>query len=70
VNLDRISELFPDGGTVGVEDLAARGAVRAGQPVKVLGNGQITSAVQVSAHAFSSSAKEKIAAAGGSTTEI
>jgi large subunit ribosomal protein L15 len=70
VNLDRISELFPDGGTVGVEDLAARGAVRAGQPVKVLGNGEITSAVQVSAHAFSGSAKEKIAAAGGSTTEI
>jgi large subunit ribosomal protein L15 len=70
VNLDRISELFPEGGTVGVEDLAARGAVRAGQPVKVLGNGEISSAVQVSAHAFSSSAKEKIAAAGGSTTEI
>jgi large subunit ribosomal protein L15 len=70
VNLDRISELFPEGGTVGVEDLAAKGAVRAGQPVKVLGNGEISSAVQVSAHAFSASAKEKIAAAGGSTTEI
>src|SRR5688500_5035273 len=70
VNLDRISELFPEGGTVGVEDLAARGAVRAGQPVKVLGNGVISSAVQVSAHAFSASAKEKIAAAGGSTTQI
>jgi large subunit ribosomal protein L15 len=70
VNLDRINELFPDGGTVGVEDLAARGAVRAGQPVKVLGGGEITSAVQVSAHAFSASAKEKIAAAGGSTTEL
>ena len=70
VNLDRISELFPDGGTVGVEDLAARGAVRSGQPVKVLGNGTITSAVEVSAHAFSASAKDKIAAAGGSTTEI
>ena len=70
VNLARISELFPDGGTVGVEDLAARGAVRAGQPVKVLGNGEISSAVQVSAHAFSASAKEKIAAAGGSATEL
>ncbi len=70
VNLDRINELFPEGGTVGVEQLAARGAVRAGQPVKVLGNGEITSAVQVSAHAFSASAKEKIAAAGGSTTEL
>lgn len=70
VNLDRISALFPEGGTIGVEDLAARGAVRAGEPVKVLGNGEISVAVQVTAHAFSSSAKEKIAAAGGSTTEI
>ncbi|HET6563570.1 MAG TPA: 50S ribosomal protein L15 [Marmoricola sp.] len=70
VNLDRINELFPGGGTVGVEELAARGAVRAGRPVKVLGNGELTSAVQVSAHAFSASAKEKIAAAGGSTTEL
>jgi large subunit ribosomal protein L15 len=70
VNLDRIQELFPDGGTIGVVDLAAKGAVRSGRPVKVLGTGEITSAVQVSAHAFSASAKEKIAAAGGSTTEL
>ena len=70
VNLDRISALFPDGGTVGVEDLAARGAVRPGLPVKVLGSGEITSAVQVSAHAFSASARDKITAAGGSTTEL
>ncbi len=68
VNLDRISALFPEGGSIGVEDLAAKGAVRAGQPVKVLGDGEISVAVQVSAHAFSASAKEKIAAAGGSTT--
>jgi large subunit ribosomal protein L15 len=70
VNLDRISALFPDGGTVGVEELVAKGAVRSGLPVKVLGSGEITSAVQVSAHAFSASAREKIAAAGGSTTEL
>jgi large subunit ribosomal protein L15 len=70
VNLDRISALYPDGGTVGVEDLAARGAVRPGRPVKVLGSGEISSAVQVSAHAFSASARDKIAAAGGSTTEL
>ena len=70
VNLDRIGELFPEGGDVTPVTLAERGAVRAGQPVKVLGNGEIGSAVQVSAHAFSASAKEKIAAAGGSTTEI
>jgi large subunit ribosomal protein L15 len=70
VNLDRISELFPEGGTVGVADLAEKGAVRSGRPVKVLGTGEITAKVDVSAHAFSASAKEKIAAAGGSTTEL
>jgi len=70
VNLDRIGALFPDGGTVSVADLVAKGAVRAGEPVKVLGSGDISVAVDVSAHAFSASAKEKIAAAGGSTTEV
>jgi large subunit ribosomal protein L15 len=70
VNLDRIGALFPEGGTVGVEELVAKGAVRDSAPVKVLGSGDISVPVQVSAHAFSASAKEKIAAAGGSTTEI
>jgi large subunit ribosomal protein L15 len=70
VNLDRLDALFPEGGTVGVEELVARGAVRPGRPVKVLGSGDVSSALQVSAHAFSASAKEKIAAAGGSTTEL
>ena len=70
VNLDRINELFPEGGTVGVDELVAKGAVRDGHPVKVLGSGELSVAVDVSAHAFSASAKDKIAAAGGSTTEI
>ena len=70
VNLDRLSQLFPEGGTVGVADLVAAGAVRSGSPIKILGNGDISVALQVSAHAFSASAKEKIAAAGGGTTEI
>jgi large subunit ribosomal protein L15 len=70
VNLDRLSQLFPDGGTVGVADLVAAGAVRPGAPVKILGNGDISVALLVSAHAFSASAKQKIAAAGGSTTEL
>jgi large subunit ribosomal protein L15 len=70
VNLERIAELFPEGGTVGVADLVAKGAVRAGRPVKVLGQGEISSAIELSAHAFSNSAKEKIAAAGGSTSQI
>ena len=70
VNLDRISSLFPDGGTVGVEELVAKGAVRKGLPVKVLGQGDISVAVQVTADKFSGSARDKIAAAGGSATEL
>ena len=70
VNLDRINDLFPEGGDVTVETLVARGAVRDGHPVKVLGQGDISVAVQVSAQAFSASAKEKIEAAGGTTTVL
>jgi large subunit ribosomal protein L15 len=70
VNLNRIGELFPEGGDVTVDALVEKGAVRKGQPVKVLGSGEITVAVQVSAHKFSTSAKEKIVAAGGSVTEL
>jgi large subunit ribosomal protein L15 len=71
VNLDRLAELFPNGGQVGPLELAEVGAVRRGQPVKVLGSGELNNvALQVSAHAFSGSAKEKIAAAGGSATEL
>jgi large subunit ribosomal protein L15 len=70
VNLARLGELFPEGGEVGVADLVAAGAVRAGQPVKILGNGDIAVAVQVTANAFSATAKEKIAAAGGTVTEL
>jgi large subunit ribosomal protein L15 len=70
VNLDRLGQLFPDGGTVGVADLVAAGAVRPGAPVKILGSGDISVTLQVSAHAFSASANEKIVAAGGSTTEL
>jgi large subunit ribosomal protein L15 len=70
VNLDRLGQLFPEGGTVGVADLVAAGAVRSGAPVKILGSGDISVPLQVSAHAFSASAKEKIVAAGGGTTEL
>ncbi|AVT32403.1 MULTISPECIES: 50S ribosomal protein L15 [Micromonosporaceae] len=71
VNLDRLAELFPEGGQVGPQELVQAGAVRKGQPVKVLGTGELGGvALQVSAHAFSASAKEKITAAGGSVTEL
>jgi len=71
VNLDRLAELFPSGGQVGPAELVEYGAVRNGQPVKVLGSGELGGVkLQVSAHAFSASAKEKIAAAGGSAIQL
>jgi large subunit ribosomal protein L15 len=70
VNLDRLAALYPQGGDVTVEDLVAKGAVRDGRPVKVLGTGELDVKVDVTAHRFSGSAKEKIEAAGGSTTTL
>jgi large subunit ribosomal protein L15 len=71
VNLDRLAELFPNGGEIGPDTMAEVGAVRKGQPVKVLGDGELGNvSLQVSAHAFSASAKEKIAAAGGSAIQL
>jgi large subunit ribosomal protein L15 len=71
VNLDRLAELFPSGGEVGPAELAEAGAVRKDQPVKVLGSGELGGVkLQISAHAFSASAREKIAAAGGSAIQL
>ena len=70
VNLATLQSLFPEGGTVDVDALVAAGAVRKGRPVKILGNGDISAAVQVTAHKFSATAKSKITAAGGSVTEL
>ena len=71
VNVGDLARLFPDGGTVGPAELVAAGAVRPGHPVKVLGTGDLGSVtLQVSAHAFSGAAGEKIAGAGGSTTVL
>ncbi|GAB3247736.1 large ribosomal subunit protein uL15 [Arthrobacter pigmenti] len=70
VNLDKLSELYPEGGEVTVESLVANGAVRKNQPVKVLGSGEIDVKVDITADAFSASAAEKIAAAGGSATTL
>lgn len=71
VNLDRLAELFPGGGAVGPAELVDAGAVRKGQPIKVLGDGDLGAVtLQVSAHAFSAAAKEKIAAAGGSAIQL
>ena len=70
VNTGRLAELYPEGGDVTPESLADRGAVRAGELVKVLGTGEISAPLRVSAHAFSASAKEKITSAGGTVTTL
>ena len=70
VNVGDISRLFPEGGAIGVAELVAKGAVRKNSLVKVLGDGELTVKVDVSANKFSGSAREKITAAGGSATEV
>ncbi|MBD3778804.1 MULTISPECIES: 50S ribosomal protein L15 [unclassified Cellulomonas] len=69
VNLDKLSALYPQGGDVTVADLVAKGAVRKGAPVKVLGTGELTVKLSVAVDAYSGSAKEKILAAGGSVAQ-
>ena len=66
VNLDKLTELYPNGGDVTIADLVAKGAVRKNEKVKVLGNGDITVKLNVQVDKVSSSAEQKIVAAGGS----
>ena len=71
VNVGDIARVFPDGGTIGVDELVAKGLVRKGKLVKVLGNGDVAGVkLDITANAFSGSASEKIAAAGGSVTTL
>ena len=70
VNVAMINKLFPEGGEITVADLVARGAVRKGELVKVLGQGDISVKVSVSADKFSTAARDKIVAAGGSVHEL
>jgi large subunit ribosomal protein L15 len=70
VNVAQIERNFPEGGTIGIIDLVRAGLVRKNELVKVLGQGDISVKVTITANAFSDSAKEKIEAAGGTTVEI
>lgn len=71
VNLSRLAELFPSGGTIGVDELVTAGAVRKGEPVKVLGDGDLGGVkLDITANAFSGSARDKIVAAGGTVTQL
>jgi large subunit ribosomal protein L15 len=71
VNVAKLAELFPDGGAVGIDELVSAGAVRKGEPVKVLGDGDPGGVkLDVTANAFSGTAREKIEAAGGTVTQL
>jgi large subunit ribosomal protein L15 len=70
VNVAQLAALFPEGGAIGVDELVAAGAVRKNELVKVLGNGDLNVALQISAHKFSDTARTKITAAGGSVSEL
>jgi large subunit ribosomal protein L15 len=70
INLARLEALFESGAVVDAAILIDRGLARAGRPIKILGQGELSKALTVKAHAFSASAKERIAAAGGSAEVI
>ena len=71
VNVGQLATLFPAGGEIGIDDLVSAGAVRKGQLVKVLGDGDLDGVtLQVSANKFSGSATEKLTAAGGTATVV
>jgi len=71
VNVDRLAAAFPNGGTVGIDELISAGLVNKGELVKILGGGELDGVkLDVTAHAFTGSAQEKITAAGGSATKL
>ena len=70
VNVGDIAKVFPQGGTIGVDELVGKGLVRKNSLVKVLGDGKLAVKVDVTANKFSGSAREAITAAGGSATEL
>jgi large subunit ribosomal protein L15 len=69
VNLEKLQESYPKGGAVTVKDLVAKGLVRSNEPVKVLGNGDISVKLDVQVDKVSEQAKSKILAAGGSVSK-
>jgi large subunit ribosomal protein L15 len=71
VNLRDLDRVFDDGAEVSLEDLVEKGLLKNTRTdVKILGDGDLKKKLKVTAHAFSASAREKIEAAGGSTTAL
>lgn len=70
VNVGDINEVFEAGAEISTAELRAKGLIgKADAPLKILGNGEISKAVTVTAAKFSASAKEKIEKAGGKAVE-
>ncbi len=70
VNLSRIAAVFAGASVVSLDDLYAKGLCPRGSAVKILGDGEIGSAMSIEAHRFSKSAMEKIAKAGGTAKAL
>ncbi len=71
VNIGRLAAAFPQGGTVGLDELISAGLTKKGELVKILGDGDLDGVkLNVTAHAFTGSAQEKLTAAGGSATKF
>lgn len=70
INLDRLQAAFGDKREISLDDIYARGLCAFGAPVKILGDGELSAAIKVEAHAFSKSAVEKIQKAGGEAKEL
>lgn len=70
VNVGDLETVFQGGQEVSPEALKTLGLIRRNKPVKILGDGDITKSLKVTAHAFSESAKKKIEQAGGTASLI
>ena len=70
INLGQLLAAFDGQSDISLEDIYTRGLAKAGNPVKILGNGDVSGKVNVEAHKFSASAKEKIEKAGGSVKAL
>ena len=71
VNLRDLERVFADGDTVNVEAMVEKGLLKNTKAdVKILGQGELSKKLSVTAHAFSETAREKITAAGGSATAL
>jgi large subunit ribosomal protein L15 len=70
INLEQLIKAFDGQNEISLEDIYAKGLAKLGDPVKVLGNGEVSSGIKIEAHKFSATAKDKIEKAGGSVKAL